>query len=140
MLYRNGQADYIVSSSFLNTTLRGKKLGPIPSRMDRAEGAVRHRRRRWDRHWAANLTRVRFTFECVLSRVLSLFLPFQPPASPPPPSRSARADTRYSISRNFTCVSCQTVSLRNRCTRHRHSHSGETKLPSSNTVDSVVDS
>jgi len=54
--------------------------------------------------------------------------------------RPARADTRYPTSQNFTCVSCQTVSLRNRCMRHRHSHSGETKLPSSNTVDSIVDS
>jgi len=105
---------------------------------DRPEGAVRHRRHRWDRRWVANLTRVRFTFKCVLSRVLSFF-PVRVASPVPSSCCSTLTDTRYLTSRNFTCVPCQT-SLRNRCTRHRHSHSGETKLPSSNTVDSVVDS
>ncbi|KYN39144.1 hypothetical protein ALC56_06570 [Trachymyrmex septentrionalis] len=85
----------------LNIMLRKKKLGSIPNRTDRTrsppEGAVRHRRRRrrWDCRWVANLTRVRFTFECVLSRSSFSLSFFPAPCVATPALRALTLDTRH---------------------------------------------
>lgn len=107
---------------FLNVTLG--RIGP-----DCPEGAVSRRRRRWDRRWAANLTRVRFTFECVPSRDFFLF----------PSSLALTLDTRDRetvclVKRRPRCVTqCvyATPTLGVRGTR------GE-KLGSDSTIDSVT--
>lgn len=95
---------------YLNVALgrsAGVSVRSDSDRPDRPEGAVSHRRR-WDRRWAANLTRVRFTFECAPLRLLSLFHSTFPPRRPGrvPPSLRPRppADIRYVRSGNARLV------------------------------------